>query len=101
MDNFKEYGVVGILVLMILKEVFSFVKARMGGGPTCPNACKFRAFHGEYLDELHEWHKPDAETGRFRWYSRDGEIIEAITKMGESLVHELREFRKDWKNGHR
>jgi len=100
MENFKEYGVVGILVLLILKEVFAFVKVRMGSGPTCPNACKFKAFHATQVEELHEWHKPDPETGRFSWYERDGEIIAAVARVGEDLVRELREFRKDWKNGH-
>ena len=91
MESINTYGVVGILVLLILRDVFAFVQTRRNGKK---KSCHFHERWGGNIEELHEWHKPDAETGRFRWYERDDEIIQSVVKIGEDIVHEIRELRK-------
>jgi len=98
MEAVSQYGVPAIVALMIIKEVFGFVKTRNGKGPLRG----FEVYHAKQLSDLYNWHKPDPETGRFRWYERDDEIILALRKNGNEIVHEIRELRKAYvKNGKR
>lgn len=107
MEKMTQYAVPGILALLILKEVFGYLRKSNGSDRKPCEGCYFRETHsekklramGDQIDELHAWHRPDPETGKFKWYSRDGEIIDAIRDMDKDIVRELREFRKVWKNG--
>jgi len=74
-NDLTSAGIVGILVLMILKEVLGFVKARNGKKTSCP-MFETEAFVklNRKIEDLHVWHAPDA-TGQQNWKNPRLEVI--------------------------
>lgn len=91
-----QLSVGGVLVIIVLEKVFSFIRWWKNGKPS-GGSCQWTADCYGKVKDLHDWHRPDAETHRFSWYTRDEEIIKAIEEMKKEVVRELRDLRKDIK----
>ncbi len=101
-----QYGISsGILALLILKEVFTFIKTRSNGKNGYNGSSRIVDYFRQIIDQLKlsnrqtydlwEWHKPDQETKKFKWYGREDEIMRSFQKVGDDIVKEIRELRKD------
>lgn len=96
-DLATQVGVGGIFVLLALQQLKPYI---INGKNGKSSRIVFGDGDKKILRDLHKWHAPDPETGRFRWYDRHDEMIAAVGKLGEkidrqtdavnSLVHHLR-----------
>lgn len=97
-QSLMQYGIPGILALLILKEVFTFIKTRSNGKIDYSRQIidQIKSSNRQTYD-LWEWHKPDPETNKFKWYGREDEIMRSFQKVGDNIVREIRELRNDIK----
>ena len=75
-----EIGIGGIVALMILKEVFVFLKSR---NDTKNEVDMYHVAH--QIDELYKWHdKDDPSTGAKIWYFQKS-LEEALVRLNSNL----------------
>ena len=82
MSNLTEISIGAVVVLLVLKEVFAFLKNQSGG----PNPNTLIGM----VKDLWEWHKPD-DKGRQTW--KDQSAMHALTKSIDDLCAEIRATR--------
>lgn len=98
-NQLLQLGVGGLFAILVLREVFSFLKERT----RCQNNKPFEKMVKQ-IDELHQWHDVTDDDGVRVWYVRrslEGAIeklthtLDAQTLLLRELVLSLQETRKD------
>lgn len=93
LNGIGDIGAAGIFVILILRSVFEFVNRNKD---KCQNgvACRFTHYQQKQLDDLHLWHSPNPETGRFEWYDRSGNWTELLRTVNDSIVAQTATLRE-------
>lgn len=79
-----QLGVAGILIYLLIKEMFSFLKTRNGNGSTIRRMDKLEIM-ADQIKDLHEWHNQADEDGVKVWYVRRS-LEEAVEKLAVAIT---------------
>ena len=79
MDDMAQIGAAGLLVLIILREVFAFLKTRNG-----VTKSQHLDKMSKQLDELHQWHNVVDDDGVKVWYVRRS-LEQAIVRFAGAV----------------
>ena len=103
-EFFTQIGMGGIVTLLIIKEIFTFLKTRLGSDERRIGFDEILAL----TRDLHEWHKQKDSDGVFIWYVRQS-LEDAIVKLSENIslqtemqrdqIFIMKEMRQDIKEG--
>ena len=88
MGSLTELGIGGILALLILKEVFNFLKTRKLNGESGKIAKIF-----ELTKDIFDMHNQKDNDGVYVWYVRRS-LEEAIIKLAENIDKQTICFRE-------
>lgn len=87
LNGIGDIGAAGIFVILVLRTVFDYVSKRQG-------YVTFGTLQAKQLDDLHAWHSPNPETGRFEWYDRSGNWTELLRTVQDSIVAQTATLRE-------
>lgn len=80
-----QLGVAGILIYLLIKEMFSFLKSR-NGSSTPPTKLEERIERmDDRIEDLHVWHSQTDEDGVKIWYVRRS-LEEAVDKLSLAIT---------------
>lgn len=90
-DVFLQLGVGGLLVILVLKEVFAFlknVKEKRNGGysPACAKCF-------EMVRDLYDMHNQKDSDGVYIWYVRRS-LEDAVNKLAENIAKQTDCFKE-------
>lgn len=77
--TFSDIGLAGILIVLVLREVFGFLRSKHGPIIDCTRMAN-------QVDDLHKWHAPDSR-GRMDWKGNHEMTLQLAT-----IASELREI---------
>lgn len=72
MGSFTDLGVGGIIVILVLKEVFTFLKFKKNGWQ-------------EQISDLHKWHNQRDRDGVPVWYVRHS-LEDSINRLSKNIA---------------
>jgi len=81
-----QLGVGGIFVVLVLREVFSFLKTKPGPRDECRKCAR-------QVQELYNMHNQKDGDGVYVWYVRRS-LEDAIIKLTESIDQQTQTFRE-------
>jgi hypothetical protein len=89
-DVLTQLGVGGILVVLVLREVFNFLAKRNGEkGDAHPHEC---VECRKMVEQLFKMHDKTDEDGVYVWYVRKS-LEAAISKLGDAIETQTQVFR--------
>lgn len=86
----SELGIGAVLVLLVLREVFSFLGRRNGNSSGKMTEKDMRSLQRQVAD-LHHWHEKEDGDGVKVWYMRPS-LEKAIDRLTAAIEHQLEAY---------